>query len=112
MLRFTSDGAFLTLIDRQLVTLYGKTGQDFYRLRPEFHLEPVQLRGDLFQVMADSLPATVKAVYERKGRTDLFLVSLPEATARRISKMTEAYSDSGGQMLINRRGNVHYEPHR
>ncbi|MBT7371840.1 MAG: hypothetical protein HN816_14410 [Gammaproteobacteria bacterium] len=108
-LRFVSDGVFLKLNRQESIRLYGQSGDEFRQLKSNFTLESVPAKGNLYEVMPNSLPQAVRAVFTRHQDTDLFLVSLPDSIAGEVARLTSRHAGSGGEMLIDEKGLVRYE---
>jgi hypothetical protein len=108
-LRFSSDKAFLYLIGRETIQLFGKSGVEFQRLTPGFALEPARLSGELYEVLPASLPRVVRRVFSRHADPEVYLVALPADLRTEIDRLQSAHAGEDGSLLINKDGAVHYE---
>lgn len=108
ILRFESDGVFLRLIGSEQIRLICQLHESYLVLAGDFTLHEVKPAGQLYEVLAETLPRTVRDTIARKGEAQRYLLSLPEFTQQQISSLTEKYGSEGGELIINHRAEVTY----
>ncbi len=110
LLRFVSDTAFLSLISSEEIQLYVGFNGDFFTLTPAFALTEATPAGQLYELLASSVPARVHAALNRERQATTYLVSLPANTRGEIERLSDQFATTGGAIVVGRKGGVTYEP--
>ncbi len=107
-LRFASDRVFLGQIAAGNIKVFARNGANYLELSLDFRARPGRPTGQLYELVAASVPARVKNVL---GQAETYLVSLPPGTQRAVS---DRVSDPeivahGGALIIQGNGEVKHE---
>lgn len=109
--RFDSDKTFLHLIANNRLQLYASTANGFLAMDSGFSITDARPSGELFEVMAQSIPVKIKLIFRRKNVSPVYLVALPNETRRDLRKFLEAPNadSSTGVLVIHRNGHISHE---
>ncbi len=109
--RFESDKTFLHLIANNRLQLYASTANGFLAMDSGFSITDARPSGELFEVMAQSIPVKIKLIFRRKNVSPVYLVALPSETRRDLRKFLEAPSadSTTGVLVIHRNGHISHE---
>ena len=66
--------------------------------------------GQLYELLASSLPAKVRTALNRERQATTYLVSLPHNTRREIGRLSDQFAATGGSIVVGRKVGVTYEP--
>lgn len=109
--RFDSDKTFLHLIATDRLQLYAHTAGGFLAMDDDFNITKASPSGELFEVMAQSIPAKIKSIFNRKNRSPVYLVALPVETRRDLSRFlgSTGKNSTTGVLIIHRNGRISHE---
>lgn len=114
-LRFASEQAFLGLISAGSLNLYAQTNLGYLMLEPSFRWQPAAVSGELYEILATSLPRKVShqlPAQTQPGmvqRAPRFFVRLPKKTGREIADLSQRYASTGGNLTVQSNGDVIYD---
>lgn len=83
-LRFESDKIFILLIASGKLKLFAKVHAEFFKMDRNFHITPSNPTGELYEVLAESIPSRIKRVFENTGPARTYLVALPERSRKAL----------------------------
>jgi hypothetical protein len=109
--RFDSDRTFLHLIATDRLQLYAHTAQGFLAMDDRFNIIESRPSGELFEVMAQSIPLKIKSIFNRINTSPVYLVALPAETRRDLNKFLGAKGENSttGVLIIHRNGRISHE---
>ncbi len=109
--RFDSDKTFLHLIATDRLQLYAHTAEGFLVMDDRFNIIESRPSGELFEVMAQSIPLKIKSIFNRINISPVYLVALPAETRRDLNKFlgTEGKNSATGVLIIHRNGRISHE---
>jgi len=110
-LRFASDRAFLHLIAGSEITLIIRAGSEFHAMANDFTLAPQRPSGELYEVMARSVPDKITTIAEARYESPQYLVELPDDTRGQLTAILSRVDPetAGGSLIIDRNGNIRHE---
>ena len=106
--RFDSDRTFLHLIATDRLQLYAHTAEGFLAMDDRFNIIESKPSGELFEVMAQSIPPKIKSIFSRTNTSPVYLVALPADTRRDLNKFLGAKGENSttGVLIIHRNGRI------
>jgi hypothetical protein len=109
--RFDSDKTFLHLIATDRLQLYAHTAEGFLVMDDRFNIIESRPSGELFEVMAQSIPVKIKSIFNRINTSPVYLVALPAETRRDLTKFlgTRGENSTTGVLIIHRNGRISHE---
>jgi hypothetical protein len=109
--RFESDKTFLHLIATDRLQLYAHTAEGFLVMDDRFNIIESRPSGELFEVMAQSIPRKIKSIFNRINISPVYLVALPAETRRDLNKFlgTDGKNSATGVLIIHRNGRISHE---
>lgn len=109
--RFDSDRTFLHLIATERLQLYASTKKGFLAMDERFNIAESTPSGELFEVMAQSIPVKITAIFKRINVSPVYLVALPVETRRDLNNFLETRraNTTSGVLIIHRDGHISHE---
>ena len=109
-LRFESDEAFVSLIASGKLQLFAKMESGFFTMDQNFSVSSFNPAGDLYEVMAKSIPTKITRVFEQSGPVSLYLVMLPEEASEELRHFFETEdTPTTGALIIRQSGKIIHE---
>jgi hypothetical protein len=109
--RFESDKTFLHLISTNRLQLYAHTTEGFLAMDDRFNIIESRPSGELFEIMAQSIPPKIKSIFNRINTSPVYLVALPVETRRDLNNFLGARGENStsGVLIIHRNGRISHE---
>ena len=109
-LRFESDEAFVNLIASRKVQLFAKMNSGFFAMDHNFRINSAKPSGELYEVMAESIPMKITKVFEHSGSASLYLVMLPDESIKELRHfLVSEKTPATGSLVIRQNGKLIYE---
>lgn len=119
-LRFSSDADFLSLIAGNGIQLYGLRESTFISMGSDFKTGAVQPSGELYEILAGSIPDKITHIFAQDAAAITYLVALGNETRNELNQLikqinnTDSQGTNGlhkgmGNLVIHRDGHVHHE---
>jgi hypothetical protein len=109
--RFESDKTFLHLISTNRLQLYAQSAEGFLEMDNRFNISESRPSGELFEIMAQSIPPKIQSIFKRINTSPVYLVALPVETRRDLNNFlgTRGENSTSGVLIIHRNGRISHE---
>ncbi len=107
-LRFSSERTFLSLVATGTIHVYihVKETRSYKQVTRTFAMASASPSGELYEILPASMPRQIQRL---AGGEATYLVQLPGETSRQIQQFASRFREQGGDLVINRSGDVSYE---
>jgi hypothetical protein len=110
VLKFDSDKTFIHLIAAGKLVLFGKLEDSYIAMDEEFHITTSNPTGELYEVMATSIPSKIRHVFENAEAVSLYLVKLPEESSHALKGFIQDQDTPAfGTLVIRQNGSIVHE---